>query len=228
MWKILELSSDNSLFIELPGHNTILHSQNTIEKQLTFIEGVKFVAEKIPDIPVRLIGYSMGARVALAIALLPHTSIEEIILISVHPGLTDKNEIETRKAEDIKLKEMLLQNQDMNEFVSMWENKEIFKTQKSLPEEVFNKQRAMRLSHEPRQIAEAINAFGLGFMPDFSKKLSAIKIPVTLCVGEFDEKFLEIAIKMGAGFNNSRIKIISKSGHNPIIENPVGFKRECL
>jgi 2-succinyl-6-hydroxy-2,4-cyclohexadiene-1-carboxylate synthase len=228
MWKVLDLSSENSIFIELPGHNTILHSQNIIEKELTFIEGVKVVAEKIPDIPVRLIGYSMGARVALAIALLPHTSIEEIILISVHPGLSDVNEIEKRKEEESELKRLLLEKKDMTEFVSMWENKNIFKTQKRLPEEVFKTQRAMRLFHEPLQIAKAIDTFGLGVMPDFSKKLSLIKIPVKLCVGEVDEKFLKIAVNMNSVLNNSKIKIISKSGHNPIIENPVGFKRECI
>ena len=61
---------------------------------------------------------------------------------------------------------------------------------------------------------------GTGVQPNLWPRLTELNIPVQLITGEYDQKFILIAQKMGEKLPNSQHKIISGSGHTVHLERP--------
>ena len=69
--------------------------------------------------PVRLVAYSMGARIALQMLLTASPGISGALLISATAGIEDQAERQARAANDDKLAERLLRV-GLNKFTSDW------------------------------------------------------------------------------------------------------------
>ncbi len=219
-----DVKTEHSVCFELPGHNTCDNYHNKIEDHDTIDLLAEKIVKKFPPYPVRVTGYSMGARVALFIAVNYSHKIKELILISVNPGIVDSE----KRAERIKHErglETFLKKNGLDNFVSMWQKLAIFDTQKKLNPDILLKQRSMRLSHDPFQLAKAIRIMGLGAMPGLWPHLKTVKCPVTFIAGEKDTAYVKTAAKAAAKTEHANCCIIKKSGHNPIIENHEQIKK---
>jgi len=173
---------------------------------------------RLSDGPAHLVGYSMGGRLALGIAVRRPASVARLTLIGVHHGLGDDDARRQRVEEDSAWVRLI--EEDMERFVRAWEERPLFSTQRRLDERRLSAQRATRLRHEPRSLAQALRVLGLGNMPDYSLTLASIGAPVDLVVGEQDQKFRAIAERMARRLPRSRLLVVPTCGHNVVLERP--------
>lgn len=130
-----------------------------------------------------LIGYSMGARIAMEIAHLNQFKIKKLIIINSHPGLeTDEEKVNRRNFELTVLEKLKTMNKD--EFLTYWNALPLFTYDAPLE----------RLSEERyKKSAELFDRFALSKQNNFLPEIAENKDKVLWIVGLKDEKYLEIA-----------------------------------
>ncbi len=200
----------------LPGH----------DPRQPFREGDDFTriaarmaAELACEAPFVLAGYSMGARVALAIALDHPQLISQLVLIGVNPGLASAvARLERQRTEEEWIR--TIDRCSLATFCELFGALPVFATQRALPAAARATQERIRRSHDPRGIIEAIRRLGLGAMPDYTPRLGSLKMPVDLIVGEHDTKFRALAEEMLVRLACGRLSVVPSAGHNPLLERP--------
>ncbi len=207
----------------LPGHLDGL----TLERGEPFDAVVDRVAAELIGRGMRdlhLVGYSLGARVALALLVRHRALFRAATLIGVHPGLSEPSERAARAQRDAQWIETL-RARGVEEFAQKWEQQPLFATQTALPESVRSEQRAERLRHDPEQLARALESLGLAQMPCFLDDLPGLTQPVDLLAGAADESFCALAEKIASRLPRARVGIIPRAGHNAVLENPLTVAR---
>jgi pimeloyl-ACP methyl ester carboxylesterase len=66
--------------------------------------------------------------------------------------------------------------------------------------------------------------------PHFTKQqLAAIKVPITICDGEYDEIIKrEHTKEIAAGINSARLVILTNVSHFAMLQNPVQFNQAII
>jgi 2-succinyl-6-hydroxy-2,4-cyclohexadiene-1-carboxylate synthase len=200
------------------GHDPSLSDVSTP----TFEGEVGRLAARIRDrgpSPVEVVGYSMGARLALGLLVMHPSLVAGAWLIGVSPGLPSENARAERRAAD-EVWARMLERDGIEPFVSAWARQELFASQAVSPSVVQRRERARRLSHAPGALARSLRALGLGAMPDLTPELRNILAPVCLIAGEADAKFRAIATVMANDLPRATVRIVPGSGHNVALERP--------
>ena len=185
----------------------------------TFDEEVTRIGAEISALgePVHLLGYSMGARVALGIAA--RQPVARLTLVGVNPGLEEDAARAERRARD-EVWCRLLEDRGSQAFARAWEDQPMWASQAALPAEVRTRQRTERAAHDPRALSAALRALGLGAMPSLWRALSTIRCPVDLVAGVLDPTYVGLAYRMAARLTGARISLIGGAGHNVLLERP--------
>lgn len=143
---------------------------------------------------VFVVGYSMGARVALYMALKFNKQIAAAALISGSPGLQDPCMRMSRSEQDDALAESLL-SEGLHSFVEMWYKREMWESLRSHP--YFKKIRQGRIQHDNiKELAKALISLSIGRQPSLWHELSGCERPLLVIVGKKDGKFKKIAQQM--------------------------------
>lgn len=196
-----------------PDPNATEANVRSWEDELTRLAGL------LPTEPVHLAGYSLGARLALGLALTFPARVARLTLVSGHTGLTTERERIERRASDARWC-TLLETQGIEAFVNAWEAQPLFATQAALPEVERLAHRAARLAHDPRALARSLRATGLAEMPDYAPRLATLAVPVTLAAGELDAKFVGLGRAAAARLAQGRLVIAPNAGHDLLLERP--------
>ncbi len=173
----------------------------------------------LPAEPVTLVGYSLGARVALSIAMRHPARVARLVLVGVAYGLDEARDREARARSDGSLADAI-ERDGVERFVDAWESVPLFDSQRSLPNDRLAAQRAWRTLHTARGLAWSLRTLGLGQQPAYRTAFSRSALPVTLITGALDEKFTAIAREMVRLRTNVRHAVIEGVGHNAVIEAP--------
>jgi 2-succinyl-6-hydroxy-2,4-cyclohexadiene-1-carboxylate synthase len=171
------------------------------------------------ETPVHLAGYSLGARLALGIAVRHPERVRRLTLIGVHPGLATQAERDERRRSDRRFIE-LLETCGIEAFVDAWSAQPLFSTQERLPDSVRSARLKERLAHDPKELARSLRVTGLGEMPDFRRYLAGIRLPVTLLTGELDQKFTALSEELSRLLPSARRTIAPDAGHDLLLERP--------
>lgn len=172
-----------------------------------------------PGEALHLVGYSLGARLALGLALRDPGRVQSLTLISGHPGLHDDAERSARRASDAEWIE-LLRGEGLPAFVDAWERLPLWSTQARLPEAVRSRKRAERLAHHGGELARSLVLTGLAEMPNYRERLARLDLPVRLLAGERDPKFSALAKQMAARLPRASLEIVPDAGHDLLLESP--------
>jgi 2-succinyl-6-hydroxy-2,4-cyclohexadiene-1-carboxylate synthase len=180
------------------------------------------VLDRLGAIRARWLGYSMGARVALAAAVLHPDRVSSLVLESGSPGLENENARRARRRADEALAEGILRG-GMEAFVDHWLGLPLFATQGKLPTDVRAAARERRLRNQPEMLAACLRGLGVGAQPSFWGRLAEVQVPTLLLAGEEDQKFTEIAIRMSAQMPAAELRVVPKAGHTIHLENPFAW-----
>jgi 2-succinyl-6-hydroxy-2,4-cyclohexadiene-1-carboxylate synthase len=165
-----------------------------------------------------LVGYSMGGRIALHAALEGRLAarVERLVLIGASPGIADRSERATRLAADGRVADEI-EGMRIEEFAVRWALTPVLSGQSA---EVAAAAAADRLRNTPAGLAGALRGLGTGALAPLWDRLSAVRVPVTLVVGERDQKFREVAVRMAALISDARVVVVPEAGHAVHLEAP--------
>ncbi len=191
----------------------------------TFEDEVTRLAATFPAEPVHLAGYSLGARLALALTVRYPARIARLTLVSGQPGLQSEREREERRQADARWC-ALLEAGGIAAFVEAWEAQPLFATRARLTPALRAEQRTERLRHDPRGLARSLRTTGLGEMPNLRPELGSVSVPVTVLTGELDPKFSALGQELCAAFPRARLALAPNVGHDLLLEAPDLVARE--
>ena len=168
------------------------------------------------------VGYSMGGRVALQMAVHKPHLVAGLILESASPGLRDAGERAERRRADAALAARIVER-GMEAFVEEWLARPQFKGFQRLSGEEQAAQRAQRLRNASHGLANSLREMGTGAMEPVWGALPALRVPVLLMAGEEDLKFAALAREMAAAVPGAELAVLADAGHTPHVEIPAAF-----
>jgi 2-succinyl-6-hydroxy-2,4-cyclohexadiene-1-carboxylate synthase len=169
-----------------------------------------------------LAGYSMGGRIALHAALSaglggPSGGVRRLVLIGASPGIAEEADRVARFEADERVAAEL-ERLDIEALARHWATSTPVLA--GQPPEVLDLVHQDRLRNTPAGLARALRGLGTGALPSLWERLGEVVVPVTLVVGERDEKFTAIAEQMAARLPDARVEVVPGAGHAVHLEAP--------
>lgn len=166
--------------------------------------------------PAVYVGYSMGGRTALHIAVHHPDAALALVLVGASPGLDDASERAERRRRDDELAERL-ETMDLDAFLSEWLSQPLFA---SLPTDRQNLDDRRR--NTSSGLAHSLRSAGTGVQDSLWSRLGDIDCPTTLVTGRDDLKFSTIADRMAELFGGQVRRVdVPGRGHAVHLEDPI-------
>jgi 2-succinyl-6-hydroxy-2,4-cyclohexadiene-1-carboxylate synthase len=184
---------------------------------VTLADVIDDVAALVPA-PERLtlVGYSMGGRIALHVALSLGVQVDRLVLISASPGLADAGERTARREADERLAAELEQL-GIEQLAQRWARTPVLD---GLAADVAARAHADRLRNTPAGLARSLRGLGTGALPPLWERLGELDLPITLITGARDTKFTAIAAEVAALLPDARQIVVPGAGHAVHLEAP--------
>jgi 2-succinyl-6-hydroxy-2,4-cyclohexadiene-1-carboxylate synthase len=181
--------------------------------------GLRSVLRDLEAEPAAVVGYSMGARLALVLALERPAAVTALALLSPSAGLRDPQARARRRAEDERWATML-EVAGLAAFVDAWAAQPVFESQVRLKPEARERLRSERLSQHPLALAASLRGAGQGVMEPLHEHLGRIRVPTLVVAGALDRVGMARAREVVAGLPEGRLEVVESAGHAPHLELP--------
>jgi len=162
------------------------------------------------------VGYSMGGRLALHLAVERPDLVARLVLIGATAGIEDPAERAARRRADEALAGHLLEV-GVGPFLDEWLAQPLFA---GLTAEAAC--RAERLANGAEGLASSLRLAGTGTQEPLWDRLATIEAPVLLLAGVDDPKFSAIAGRMARAIGpNATVALVPRAGHSAHLESPL-------
>ena len=176
-------------------------------------EGAELLVHTVGD--AVLVGYSMGARLALHAALAHPTRVLALVLVGGTAGIEDPDERAVRRAED-EDRARRLESIGLDAFLEEWLAMPMFA---GLPEWARFDEERRRNTVEG--LAASLRRAGTGTMAPLWERLEGLACPVLCVTGERDERYGLLAERLVAAAGGpARHVVIEGAGHAAHLERP--------
>lgn len=167
------------------------------------------------------VGYSLGGRTCLRLALNSPELVERLVLIGATPGLSDDTERARRRDADEALASELEAGGDAGVagFLERWLAGPLFAHLSAEQADL-----AARQGNGARGLAASLRTCGTGTQPPSWELLGQLTMPVLVVAGERDERFAALGRAMVEAIgDNARLALIEGAGHAACFEAPERF-----
>lgn len=164
------------------------------------------------------VGYSMGGRLCLQLALDRPDVVDDLVLVSASPGIADDTERAARRTSDAALAHEV-ERDGVDSFLERWLAQPLFASLSRDAAGVEDR----RAANTVDRLAHQLTVLGQGAQPDNWTRLHELAMPVLLVVGSRDAKYVDIAARMEEAMPNARVEIIDGAGHACHLERPDEF-----
>jgi len=162
------------------------------------------------------VGYSMGARLSLRLALDHPARVERLVLMSGTAGIPSGAERRTRRAADAELAHEI-ERDGHAPFLERWLDHRLFET---LPRQSAMLDERIRGNTIPRLVHQ-LRALGVGSQEPLWGRLPSLEMPVLLVTGQWDRAYTDLAQQMAAAIGDRATHVvIEKAGHALHLEQP--------
>lgn len=215
------------ILADLPGHGA--NRPSISEARLDFhgwSEALVALADGRKLDPVCLIGYSLGARLALHAAWRFPKRWTALVLEGCNPGIEDprarraRSELDERRAAQ-------LAEEGMQPFVEGWYQADLFASLQQRPD-LLDAVKQARARNDPAWMAKVLRELSPGAVPDAWPRLALLDLPTLLIAGELDTAYGAIARRMRAHLPGAQALILPGAGHNAHLEQPQAFAAALL
>ncbi len=197
--------------IDAPGHG---RSSDVIADLPT---GADLMAAAAPK-PAAWLGYSMGGRYALQVALRHPRLVRRLVLVSTTGGIDDRAELAARCRSDEDLAEKVLA-EGLGPFVRWWLDRPLFSTLSVDAAAVES-----RLDGTAAGLASSLRHAGAGVQEPLWNQLAALSMPVLVVAGALDAKYVGLADRLVTAIGpNAELAVIAGAGHACHMERPASF-----
>jgi 2-succinyl-6-hydroxy-2,4-cyclohexadiene-1-carboxylate synthase len=165
-----------------------------------------------------IVGYSMGGRLALYLALRHPERCSGLFLESASPGIEDATKREARCRSDEERAERL-EAGDLASILHDWYRQPLFASL-AQREDLLQETIEARMRNDPVELARSLRGMGTGHQPSLWDDLDALQVPAVAVAGELDEKYARISRRIAGSSPNARAVVIPGAGHNVRLEAP--------
>ena len=168
--------------------------------------------------PATWLGYSMGGRACLHLALRRPDAVRALVLLGATAGIEDPAERTARVEADEALARQL-EEEGLEPFLDRWLALPLFA---GLTPEA--QHRDARLENDPHALATSLRLAGTGAQEPLWDRLGEVAAPVLLVAGERDERFAATAARMAALMGgDAEVRLVPGAGHAAHLERPAAF-----
>jgi 2-succinyl-6-hydroxy-2,4-cyclohexadiene-1-carboxylate synthase len=168
-----------------------------------------------------IVGYSMGGRLALYLALRHPERCSGLFLESASPGIEDATKREARRRSDEQRAERL-EAGDLASILHDWYRQPLFASL-AQREDLLQETIEARMHNDPVELARSLRGMGTGHQPSLWDDLDALQVPAVAVAGELDEKYARISRRIAGSSPNARAVVIPGAGHNVRLEAPEAY-----
>src|SRR6266581_3242981 len=170
-----------------------------------------------------LVGYSMGGRLALHVAVHQPKRILSLLTIGAHGGL-EAEAREGRRLGDEGLAQRI-ESEGLEAFVSYWTALPMFEGLERRGPSFTAQARAERMGNTVAGLAASLRGMGAGVMEPLWNDLPRVGVPSTFVAGQLDHGYVASARRLAAAVPNGRVEIVLRAGHAVHQERPDAFAR---
>lgn len=210
------------LAVDLPGHGrTIVKDGTETYSMETTAAALVGLLDELKITTLHLLGYSMGGRLALFMAVHYPNRIAGMILESASPGLETEAERQARVVADNALAERM-RTQPMEQFLREWQMQPLFAGMATQPARL-ERLIGRRMDNDSLGLTMSLKGMGTGAQQSLWRELANVESPLLLIVGEKDSKFCGIGREMARRCPGAMLEIVPDAGHNVHFERPREF-----
>lgn len=214
---LTELEGYPTITIDLPGHGL-----SALQSCCTFKECCDQITDTLlthltPEQPIVLVGYSLGARIAMsgvALEFFPSLNIKLLIVEGGNFGLQQESEKQARWKNDQRWANRF-REEPIEQVLSDWYQQSVFS---SLNHEQRQKLVIKRSANLGSSVANMLEATSLAKQEYLLEQLKCSGGSTYYICGEKDNKFSQLAEQSGLSFSQ-----VASAGHNVHIEQPKAF-----
>lgn len=214
--------------VDLPGHGRTgtpadparASVERTAEDLAAILRGEGLV-------PAHMLGYSLGARIALRLAVAHPALLGRVVLESPSAGFATEVERAARRAAD-EGRAVRLERDGIGAFVAEWERESVFASHATLTRARTRRVRAERLRNHPAGLAASLRSAGQGSMEPLHDRLAEVRAPTLVIAGALDPAGRERAEAIAASIPGARLEVVAGAGHAPHLETPTIFRSLAL
>lgn len=164
------------------------------------------------------VGYSMGARMALHVAVHHPEMVERLVLVGGTAGIEDRDDRAARQDQD-RQNAARLRVEGVEAFFATWFDQPLFA---GLPAEARFLDERRRNTAEG--LASSLEQAGTGSQYPLWDRLSELEMPVLVMAGARDERYAALAARMADTIGgNAEVALVPEAGHTAHLERPEAF-----
>ncbi len=163
------------------------------------------------------VGYSMGGRVALHLALARPALVPCLVLVAATPGIADTGERRARRHADEELARSL-EDVGVEAFLRSWLGRPLFS---GLSAEAAGLD--ARRQNTAAGLAACLREMGTGAQESLWPRLAELTMPVLVMAGRRDAKFSGLAEQMADRIPDATLALVPDAGHACHLERPDAF-----
>jgi 2-succinyl-6-hydroxy-2,4-cyclohexadiene-1-carboxylate synthase len=192
--------------VDLPGHGESAHVRADLRRAADMIGAVGDEATYV--------GYSLGGRAALHVALMYPHLVASLVTVGANPGIDSEDERARRRESD---DELITRMEDigLEAFLREWVALPLFGNRAVGPLEM-----ADRLRNTVEGLASSLRLAGTGAQGSLWPRLRELNMPVLAIAGERDEKFAAIARQMATTVPEGRSALVPGASHSAHLDDP--------
>ena len=198
--------------VDLPGHG------GSGGVDMTFEETAAAIGEAGGT--ATYVGYSMGGRLCLQLAVDRPDLVRSLVVVGASPGLADDGERAARRVADEELAAEIERTGTVA-FLERWLSRPMFSTLYPRPEDL-----EARRANSPGGLAAALRRLGAGAQTPLWDRLGNLAMPVMAVAGQDDIRYTRIAEQMAAAIgDNAQVVALAGAGHAAHLEQVSSFGR---
>lgn len=195
--------------VDLPGHG----GSDTVRADL--VASGDLLAAAAGE-PADLLGYSLGARVALHAALQHPELVRRLVLIGGTAGIEDPDARAARRARDDALADDLERTGDVEGFLRRWLANPMWAT---LPADAAGL--AERSRNSAAGLASSLRLAGTGTQMPLWDRLGELRPPVLVLAGADDARFVAAGLRLARAARSAALSLVPGAGHAAHLAQPV-------
>lgn len=205
-------SSFRLVAVDAPGHG----GSAAVAADLP--SGADLMAAAAPE-RAAWVGYSMGGRYALHVALRHPQAVTRLVLVSATAGIDDAEERARRRESDAALADRVASD-GVASFLEWWISQPLFSTLR--PQAARLEERVAAASAEG--LASSLRLAGTGSQEPLWEAAGSLSMPVLVVAGELDLKYVGLGRRLVESIgSNAELRVIAGAGHACHLEKPADF-----
>lgn len=211
------------VFVDLPGHGLSADCPIDCYPMPRVARALLAVLDELEVRQCVPVGYSMGGRLALYLAVTHPDRCGSLVVESGSPGLDTEEERDRRwKWDESKASE--LERQGLDVFLEDWYRQPLFHSIRR-NEVRFGALVERRRHNRVTGLARSLRVMGTGAQPSLWSQVAGIPFPWLAVAGELDPRYRKTLRDMVSLSKEGTLVAIPDAGHNTHFENPEAFSR---